>query len=307
MLLGNNDGTFQPAGGPAGPQNLTGVNSGAVVADFNGDGNADVAYVVFDPRTSLHPNGYQLFVQLGRGDGTFGPPAVIVGAFSYAGTEFSNTLAVGDFNGDGNLDLILNGTVIPGNGNGSFSPSANAANSLLENVSGSIAVGDFNGDGRTDFAVASAGSRGVNVFLGNLFQLSATSLTSSNPAGYGQSLTLTATASPPAATGTVRFYDTGRYLGTGTLINGQTTFSTTRLQLGAHSLTAVYSGDNNFLSSTSPTLPQTVTVVTPHRYLVRIRQSGINQPTLLSHRGHLKTLLLQLDLTPEPCKEAQRR
>src|SRR5262249_39731428 len=46
--------------------------------------------------------------------------------------------------------------------------------------------------------------------------------------------------------------------GTGTLNAGQATFATSTLTAGRHSITAVYSGDTQFASSTSPVLTQAV-------------------------------------------------
>jgi Ca2+-binding RTX toxin-like protein len=80
---------------------------------------------------------------------------------------------------------------------------------------------------------------------------------------YGQSVTFTATVavSKPGAgtpTGTVTFKDGSTVLGTGTLstTNGVTTatFSTTKLAVGSHSITAIYSGDTNDLTSQSTAL-----------------------------------------------------
>ncbi len=78
--------------------------------------------------------------------------------------------AVGDFNGDGNLDLaIANATsntisVLLGKGNGTFAPKVDYA---TDNAPQGIAVGDFNGDGHLDIAVTNSGSNTVSVFLGN--------------------------------------------------------------------------------------------------------------------------------------------
>ncbi|WP_030356030.1 Ig-like domain-containing protein, partial [Streptomyces scopuliridis] len=47
-------------------------------------------------------------------------------------------------------------------------------------------------------------------------------------------------------------------LGTATLTGGVTTFTTSTLSVGSHSLTAVYNGNVNFAGSTSPIDPQTV-------------------------------------------------
>ena len=86
---------------------------------------------------------------------------------------------------------------------------------------------------------------------------------SANTSVYGQSVTFTATvkaASPGSGTptGTVTFYDGTTDLGNGTLSAGTATFSTTFVVVGSHSITAVYSGDTNFTTSTSSALTQTV-------------------------------------------------
>jgi hypothetical protein len=89
---------------------------------------------------------------------------------------------------------------------------------------------------------------------------------SANPSVYGQSVTFTATvkaASPGSGTptGTVTFMDGSTTLGTGTLGLGSpdtATFTTSNLAVGSHSITAVYSGDPNFTTSTSAALTQTV-------------------------------------------------
>jgi len=86
-------------------------------------------------------------------------------------------------------------------------------------------------------------------------------LTSSpNPSAPGQLVTLTATVSPSAATGTVTFLDGNVTLGTASLTNGVATFTTSALTTGSHSLTAVYAGTANYLTSTSAPVTQTVSV-----------------------------------------------
>jgi hypothetical protein len=86
---------------------------------------------------------------------------------------------------------------------------------------------------------------------------STTTVTSSaNPAGSGQNVTFTATVSSPAGTptGTVTFRD-GVSPITGctdvALVAGQAACTTSTLTVGAHSITADYSGDINFDGSTS--------------------------------------------------------
>ena len=80
---------------------------------------------------------------------------------------------------------------------------------------------------------------------------------------YGQSVTFTATvtASSPGngtPTGAVTFYAGSTTLGTGTLGSGTATFSTSALAVGSNSISAVYSGDGNFLTSTSTSATETV-------------------------------------------------
>jgi hypothetical protein len=87
---------------------------------------------------------------------------------------------------------------------------------------------------------------------------------SSNPSTYGQPVTLTATVTvvaPGAGTpsGTVTFKDGKKVVvGTGNLLNGVATLTTSTLARGTHSLTAIYGGDSSFTSSTSRVLSQIV-------------------------------------------------
>jgi hypothetical protein len=81
-----------------------------------------------------------------------------------------------------------------------------------------------------------------------------TSLVSSaNPGVLGQSITLSSsvTSVSPNATGTISFEDGGVIIGSAPLVSGTATFATSSLSFGAHSLTAVYSGDANHAASTS--------------------------------------------------------
>ncbi len=81
-----------------------------------------------------------------------------------------------------------------------------------------------------------------------------TAVTSSlNPATYGQSVSFTAnvTSSAGTPTGTVQFNVDGNVFDTETLSSGSaTSTSTSTLAVGTHTVTAVYSGDTNFPTST---------------------------------------------------------
>jgi hypothetical protein len=139
----------------------------AVVADFNGDGIADLA---------ISHGGIDagaVSISLGNGDGTFQPEV------SYATGSVADSVAVGDFNGDGILDLAVansygSGAPVPygtvsillGNGDGTFQP---AVSYDANSYPGAVAVGDFNGDGALDLVVANnyQYQYTVSILLGN--------------------------------------------------------------------------------------------------------------------------------------------
>ena len=130
-----------------------------VTAEFNHDGRADVAVA------SVTDSEVQVF--LGKGDGTFAPPA------SYDTGLVDGPLAVADLNHDGNPDLVtLNQnsgfvTVLLGNGDGTFQSPANYPTPAGPAY---VALGDFNGDGNLDIATTDQYDDPcycVSVLLGN--------------------------------------------------------------------------------------------------------------------------------------------
>jgi uncharacterized repeat protein (TIGR01451 family) len=115
----------------------------------------------------------------------------------------------------------------------------------------------YSGDGNFN---TSSGSLAQSVNKG----ATTTTVTSSaNPSTPGQTVTLTATVAvtaPAQATpsGTVEFKDGATVLGSGALTGGKASFAAANLSAGQHAITAVYSGDNNLLGSTSAVLTQIV-------------------------------------------------
>ncbi len=92
-------------------------------------------------------------------------------------------------------------------------------------------------------------------------------LTSSlNPSAFGNSVTFTATVgagSAPTPTGTITFHDGSTPLQTVTMSGGSATYTYALLSVGAHSITAAYSGDSAWEAGTSAVLTQTVNQTTP--------------------------------------------
>lgn len=86
-------------------------------------------------------------------------------------------------------------------------------------------------------------------------------VSSANTVNAGTAVTFTATLSPanlaePA--GDVAFIDGATKLGGSPLIRGTSVFAATSLSPGTHSITAMYSGDSNFLASASQAVSETV-------------------------------------------------
>jgi hypothetical protein len=165
VLLGNGDGTYQPAV----VSNTGAVLASVTIGDFNGDGKLDVAVNNACPDIGCASGSVNIL--LGNGNGTF-LPAV---AYSSGGNAFS--VEAGDVNGDGKLDVVVvNGSnsagVLLGNGDGTFKPVSTFATSGSGNSA--VFLGDFNGDNKLDLAVVTTAcdvtntcTRSVNVLPGN--------------------------------------------------------------------------------------------------------------------------------------------
>ena len=128
------------------------------------------------------------------------------------------------------------------------------------------AVGNFNGViGATAVSIGGGSNQTVSFNVtgtGEAANPTTTTVASSiNPSISGESVTFTArvtASSGPTPTGTVTFKHGGMVIGTGTLSGGIATLAYSALTVGAHSMTASYSGSSTDRSSVSPVLTQTV-------------------------------------------------
>lgn len=155
LAIAGGGGTFESAVHYAVGTNPFSVATG----DFNADGLTDLAVA----NASFGGIG-SVSILLGSIGGSFQP------ATNYSAGSNPVSVAVGDFDADGNSDLAVanigshNVSILLGTGTGTFPA---AVSYPVGTSPRSLAVGDFNGDGRSDVATANLNSGNVSVLLGN--------------------------------------------------------------------------------------------------------------------------------------------
>lgn len=151
---------FEFINGPA--QRYSAGTNRAIIdtADFNNDGNLDIAV----PNNVFGTGGGTVSVTLGNGDGTFqAPQSFFVGIGS-------TDVAAGDLNNDGAMDLVVANqfsdtvSILLGNGDGTFQAQTTRATFSLPTE---VELGDLNNDGNLDIVVTNLGSDNAARFLGN--------------------------------------------------------------------------------------------------------------------------------------------
>jgi hypothetical protein len=164
VQLGNGDGTFQAPvmisdAGVSSANFFGTTTSNIVFGDFNGDGKVDIAFVACNSSS----NPCSVGIILGNGDGTFQKERY------YDQASVITGIAVGDFNGDGILDIVAANfygqtvDLLLGNGDGTFQEPLSTEISVN---TGSVAVADLNGDGKLDVVATDYYGSQVIVLLG---------------------------------------------------------------------------------------------------------------------------------------------
>lgn len=264
VLLGNGDGTFTQDTSVT----LPGGTISIALADVNHDSFLDV--VVADQ--------VSVKVQLGDGTGNLGSPV----AYKSGGKRVLS-VAVADFNGDGNPDIavvnecstLINNVcsstgslgVLAGNGNGTFQPFVSYVSG--GNLATSVAVADVNADTKPDILVSnvcvstSNCTNGVEAVFLNIFKAATSIHVSSNPnpSNVNQPVTFmaTLTSQVPIPDGSeVDFFNGITLIGSGTTTGGVATFyfSAGFLHPGPKSIKATFS--DIYHNAASGTLTQTV-------------------------------------------------
>ena len=148
------------------------------MGDLDGDGDIDLA-IVNNGRVNIPPAGHdEVVIYLNHGDGLFvGPPRtswdipINYGDDGrYEAGEEPRAVALGDLDGDGDLDLAVAAAfsdaafVLLNNGDGSF---VDAVPYPVGDQPRSVAVGDVDSDGDLDLTVLNAHTNNISVLLGN--------------------------------------------------------------------------------------------------------------------------------------------
>lgn len=267
IYLGNGDATFPfplTLGGPSWNASFGSANS-IVAADVNGDGFPDLI---------LSTNSG--FVNSFPGDAV---TVVLNCGLRCSSTNFTVSPATSSFN----QPVTLSAAVTPGNAKSILMPTGSVAfqdqpsssspptalgTASLSGGQATLVLSDlsvgfhsifaiYQGDSNFDTSTSSAIAQTVAM------DATTTSIASSvDPSAPGQSVTITAMVTPSTSgvpTGTVVLTDNGTQTISSPLDStGSATFTSSGLSTGTHSLTWSYSGDPNFVASTSPVLTQIV-------------------------------------------------
>ncbi len=252
-----------------------------IVVDLNNDGKPNMISQTLTFGSTQESNPQRsVDVLLNNGNGTFGTymPVSVPNPADYSGGPSAYGTGYGDVNGDGKPDLILtlnstgadlNAMVLLGNGDGNFqAPLYLALHTPQDGVglpqyeTPSVVVEDLNLDGKQDLIfsngqVALGNGDGTFVLSSPLFPLQLAPYGSPYLAFPLQEVTLAGSLEPslvfllPTVTPPAASVFTPQ-------TSSSATFSASTLTVGAHTITARYSGDANYSADTSAAVAVTV-------------------------------------------------
>ncbi len=296
VLLGNGDGTFTTKSTPFVGAQPTSI----VVGDFNGDGIPDIAVGCYTEPVVLAGKGDGTFTSafsivingpyaIAGGDFNddgiqdlaiislyddvktlttlYGGKSGILTTTQSAGQDLiPESMAMGDFNGDGAADLVFSGYGITSVLTNSITETATVD---LDNVSVSGSethqvIASYSGDVNYQ-----GGSSASTPLLAAKKSPTVSLVSSANPSLVGNPVTMTATLAPynlgtiTTDGETITFYNGSTVAGTGVLSSGAASATLKNLPLGSNTVTAAYGGDGNFGAVTSNSVGQMVENMVP--------------------------------------------
>ena len=157
LIRGNSDGSMKD---PVLVETFgNNMPTNVIAADFNEDGWMDAAASIFSPGDSMR-------VLINNGQGGFLPSVV------YPAGGNPGSLAAGDINGDGHLDVVVVNSALTDNtisvfiglGNGTFFPEYKLPTLVAPS---DLAIADFDKDGDLDVLVTHGVSKAVLLFVNN--------------------------------------------------------------------------------------------------------------------------------------------
>ena len=160
---------------------------------------------------------------------------------------FDNAACDASGNGEGQTFIGTTDVTTDGSGNASFGPlvfSVPVGQGVITSTATNV------GGDTSEFSQCLVSSGATSTAV----------VSSLNPSNFGQSVTFTATVTGSTPTGTIQFKDGATNLGGPVAMNGAgvATLTTSALTVASHPITAVYSGDANNATSTSPLVSQVV-------------------------------------------------
>lgn len=263
IWLGNGDGTFTESNLLNADGQLVVNPETVVIADMDGDGNADIILAPApDPTIPAQP----LLILYGNGDGSFQAPVLLPLTRRY------NQVVVADINRDNKPDLVLSdgSGIAPITNLGSRAFSSEDHYVAGQGVS-QLSVVDVNGDGFPDIVTANPGGTTITVLLnqpnGKALDGAAsigTFTVTPAPSNYSEAVTLKLVMSAPPGSGTatptgsLTLYVDGAYITDASLSAGSVSYTYSHgLVPGTHTFVAAYNGDATY-SAASFAFLQTV-------------------------------------------------